>query len=159
MYLMCPVWCHNAHVRLRCSTLSGLLYPFHCKYLLGLLFSIGPCIRVCVCVCDPAASFLLPPPFTAPVCVRLFRDSLSVGVCVCDCQRGWGVGVAACRISPSSLLATELFGAGRWERKRKREKSGEKENRRDREEERGIENMPHLEKAKACGVSRKERDR
>ncbi|KAA0714079.1 Nucleolar protein 4 [Triplophysa tibetana] len=76
----------------------------------GTVFSAGPCVCVCVCECDPAASFLMPPPFSCPVCVRLFtvmcvRARLPEGV--------GGSGVAACRISPSSLLATELFGAGR----------------------------------------------
>lgn len=126
MYLMCPGWCHNAHVRLRCSTLSGLLYPFHCKYLLGLLFSIGPYIHVCVCVTQlPPFSCTLP---SLPLCVYDCSETLCLWVCVCDCQRGWGVGVAACRISPSSLLATELFGAGRVrEEKKEREKRRERE--------------------------------
>lgn len=60
---------------------------------------------------------------------------------------------------PLQSPSNRAVWSGTGERGKEREKSGEKENRRDREEERGIENMPHLEKAKACGVSRKERDR
>jgi len=62
--------------------------------------------------------------------------------------------VAACRISPSSLLATELFGAGRV-----REGKKERENhRRDREEEREIEKNATSGKSQGLpGLKKRER--
>ncbi len=105
------------------------------------------------CVCDPAASFLLPPPFTA-LLVYDCSETLSVWL-----PEGVGVGVAACRISPSSLLATELFGAGRVrEEKKDRNIKILNKNRSDREKERGIEKYATSGKSQGLrGLEKRER--
>lgn len=76
------------------------------------------------CLCDPAAS-LEPPPLLLLLLLLLtclcaglllspFSDSAKVCVCVCVAASGGG----GSRLNPSSLLATERFGAGQGERAR-----------------------------------------
>lgn len=87
-------------------------------------------LSLAACLCDPAASpeppptsSSLPPPPDLPVCRTVplspRRLSATVGVCVCVCAcvcvRATASGGGGSRLNPSSLLATERFGAGQGE--------------------------------------------
>ncbi len=141
---------HNNQVRLRCSSLSGLLYLFHCKYLLGLRFSIGPCIRVCVW---PSCLLSLAPSLHCPVGVRLFRDS------VCVTARGGGGRGGRLPNQPLQSPSNRAVWSGtvREEKKDRNIKILNK-NRRDREKERGIEKYATSGKSQGLrGLEKRER--